>query len=169
MFNYPIKRLVIVRYIRRPFKIRSSLNYTSCINYRIALFLSLILSNLFDSSGLVGHLGTMEQLPWDFYPSAFFQILLQPSTVRVSDRRRLYGSCLSEKEWNCRWGDQLHGSSPCISRFPVLCKCDCTDSARSFRDLREIDWLIANKIRSPARRQMRFRMEGTHFRKKLNT
>lgn len=55
--------------------------------------------------------------PRDFYPSVFFQILLQPSTLRVSDRRRLYDSCLSEKEWNCRWEEQLHGSSPLVSRF----------------------------------------------------
>lgn len=86
---------------------------------------------------------------------------------RVSDRRRLYGSCLSEKEWNCRWGDQLHGSSPCISRFPVLCKCDFTDSTRSLGDLREIDWLIANEI--DLQKDRWIRIEGIHFCKKLNT
>lgn len=147
-FNCLINRFNIVWYIWRSFKI-SLLNYTSCISCRIALFLSSILSNLFDSWGLESHLATMEQLPVGLLP---LRVLPNtPTTLdsgRVSDRRRLYGSCLSEKEWNCRWGGQLHGSSPCISRFLVLCKCDCPDSTRSLReiDLREIDWLITNEV-----------------------
>lgn len=66
-------------------------------------------------------------------------------------------------------GDQLHGSSPCISRFLVLCKCDCTDSTRSLGeiDLPKIDWLIMNEI-ARLQKDRCIGIKGTRFCKKLN-
>lgn len=103
----------------------------------------------------------------DCYPSAFLQILLSPSTVIVRPRIRslsiIRHTCLSEKEWNCRRGGQLHGSSPCAARFPVLCKCDC---ATRFARRSAWDWLSLRIEVAPLRRRKHWwiKTKETHFR-----